>query len=110
MTTKTIREGDTVLVRCKVEGISRGHGGGRVPGINPGKGFSAHEAELFDIVTVEHAFRVGDTVRLGHELYGEIIALSPKEVDPPQAWIRERGKWPLATRGLDTITRVVDPA
>lgn len=94
------RVGDTVLIRCEVSNPSGGYHGVYINGV-----FVNLDRVVIDHVT--QSFRIGDFVQHKNEkhLSGKIVALSPADITPVQAWVQCPGV-SLQTIDLRVLTRL----
>jgi hypothetical protein len=102
-----VRAGDTVLIRCKVVPTTQGSTREMYPGVSITPGDSPIPVGMLDVVSVEHAFCIGDRVQFdeGQSTHnGEIIGLSSDQ--PQQAWIKTYPKGNFVTRGIKSLKRI----
>ena len=97
---KSIRRGDSVLVRCPIGECTAFGAGVQFPTLQ-----QLVPLDKCDIVAVEQSYRVGDRVEM-KLVQGEIIALSPEGVEPPQAWVKVAGEWPVRTWIVKEMRRI----
>lgn len=106
--TPKLRVGDTVTVRGVVVSTTDGSTRNAYPAVKIGDRVF-RDSERLDIVEHTRALRVGDRVRLVDvDESGTVVALSPADVEPAQAWVRLDGRWSLASKQVSTLRRV-DP-
>lgn len=112
MSTKP-RTGDIVQIRVRVEwrDVNSSIVVVALPPYATGPGRFALRDD--QVAKIEPVFIKGDRVEwreggAADPVCGKIVALSPEGCDPPQAWVKVDGRWPLATKVLSELTRV-DP-
>ena len=100
MTTKSIRHGDRVVVRCPVikDGIF-------VAGVQ----IRVADLNVLDLVDVEQVIRVGDRVRLADSAaVWEVKAVFEEEGRNVQYWLKSASEWPLRTVVSSAIAERVE--
>jgi hypothetical protein len=106
-TKENIRPGDTVLIRCKAVPTTEGSTRELYPGVRIVEGASIVPVGILDVVSVEHAFRIGDSIAFdGAEEFGQIVALWPSGPDPISAWVKTTDS-KLVTAELKYMQRVM---
>lgn len=103
----SVRIGDTVLIRYEVVPTTQGSTRDLYPGVSIVPGAPPFALDRLDVVSVTQGHRIGDNVTfdLGKR-GGEIVALSPAEIEPQQAWIKSPTDTMFVSRPVKSLKRV----